>query len=82
MQAVHHEQVANEIAALNLLSANFSGVVRYHGTFEDGDSLFLVLEHCDGGSAFDRMRKAMQGPDEAWLAAKVQTGIGGHTVGG
>ncbi len=76
MQAVHHEQVANEIAALKAFaSASFSGVVHYYGTFEEGDSLFLVLEHCDGGSAFDRMRKTLQGgADEAWLAAKVNGG--------
>lgn len=71
MQPVHVEQVANEVAALSLFAGvRFTGAVNFHGTFDEGDGTFLVLEHCSGGSAFDHMRP-LHPPSEAWLARQV-----------
>ena len=71
MQPVHHQQVANEIAALSMFAGiRFTGVVGYYGTFDEGDGTFLVLEHCSGGSAFDHMRP-LHSPTEEWLVSRV-----------
>lgn len=71
MQPVHHQQVANEIETLSLFaSIRYTGAVCYYGTFEEGDGIFLVLEHCSGGSAFDHMRP-LHPPTETWLISRV-----------
>lgn len=58
------EQLRTEVAAMDALSGH-PAVVRLLETFEDAQSVHLVMEHCSGGDLFTRMKEQRTFPERA-----------------